>query len=102
VLIQKLTTVIESDPENEVLYYKRGLLYENMKNEQMAAADYKKAVEINADYYDAVYALGKLYFNDGASIANASKDLKTDADFEAAKKKYEAKFKEAEPFWRRL
>ena len=32
VLIAKLTAVIETDPENEVLYFKRGFLYENIND----------------------------------------------------------------------
>ena len=98
VLIGKLTAVIETDPENESLYYKRGLLYESIKDEKKAATDYRKALELKDDYFDANYALGVIYFNEAAQLANAAKELKTDAEFEKAKKNFEAKFKEAEPY----
>jgi len=97
VLIDKLSAVIENDPENEVLYFKRGFLYENVNEKKKAEADYKKALELRDDYFDANYGLGMVYFKDAADMANASVNLKG-ADYDNAKKAYEAKFKESEPY----
>jgi tetratricopeptide (TPR) repeat protein len=97
VLIGKLSAVIETDPENEVLYFKRGFLYENINDRKNAMADYKKALELRDDYFDPNYQLGMLYFTEGAEIANSTSKLKG-VDYDNAKKAYEAKFKEAEPY----
>jgi len=97
VLIDKLTAVIETDPENEVLYFKRGFLYENINDKKKATADYRKALELRDDYFDANYQLGMLIFGEGAEIANSSVKLKG-VEYDNAKKAYEAKFKESEPF----
>lgn len=96
VLITKLSERIEKDSENEVLYYKRGLLYENIKNEEKAVIDYRKAIELKNDYFDPNYSLGLIYFDQAARMANEANSLKSSTEFDAAKKRYELKFKEAQ------
>jgi len=95
--LNNLNTAITNDPKNVVLYFARGTVYENLKQTDKAIVDYKKALEIKPDYYDAAFNLGAFYFNAGADKINDSNKLplnetkkyealKTDAkkDFEAA------------------
>ena len=98
VLVTKLTDAINVNPDNELLYYNRGTLYENRKDYDKAAADYKKAVELKPDYFDAYYNLGAMYFNQGAEMSNAANNIKAQKDYEAAIVKADAKLKEAMPY----
>lgn len=98
VLINKLSESIEANPDNELLYFNRGMMYESKKSFDSAAVDYKKALEINPDHLDANYNLGVMYFNEAASMANAANSLKNNEEFAKAKDKFEQKFKDAEPY----
>ena len=97
-LITKLNESIESAPDNENLYFTRASLYEGKKELDKAIADYKKAIEINPDLMDANYNLGVIYFNQGAEKANAANSLKSNEEFEKAKKVFEEKFRSAAPY----
>jgi len=73
----------------------------NKKNYKSEAIDsYKKAISYNPNYFDAYYNLGAMYFNEGAEMTNKANEIPTNkmAEYDAAKKKYEAKFKEAQPY----
>ena len=52
-----------------------GSIYDQKKEFVKAEADYKKAIELKADYFDALYNLGALFFNNGAEIYNQANDL---------------------------
>ena len=47
---------------------------------------------------DANYNLGVIYFNQGAEKANAANSLKSNEEFEKAKKVFEEKFRSAAPY----
>ncbi|MFN8143181.1 MAG: tetratricopeptide repeat protein [Bacteroidia bacterium] len=96
-LISKLDASIESNPD-ENLYFTRGSIYEGKKDYDKAITDYKKAIELNPDLLYANYNLGAIYFNQGAEKANAANSIKTNDEFEKAKKVFDEKFKSAEPF----
>ena len=97
-LITKLNESIESAPDNENLYFTRASLYEGKKEMDKAITDYKKAIELNPDLMDANYNLGVIYFNQGAEKANAANSLKSNEEFEKAKKVFEEKFRSAAPY----
>lgn len=73
--LSNLDLAITNNPKNEVLYFARGTVYENLKNEEKAVADYKKAIEIKPDYYDAHFNLGAYYYNKGAEKINEANAL---------------------------
>ncbi len=98
VLITKFTDAINLNPDNEMLFYNRGFMYDSKKDYVNAEADYKKAIEMKPDYLDANYNLGILYFNQGADLVVAANAIKNMDEFDKAKKKYEQKFKDAEPY----
>lgn len=91
---------IKTDPNNAVLYYIKGNLSDKLGKKEEAVAAYKKAIELKADYFDAVYNLGAMFFNDGAEMANKANSIPPSkvAEYDAAKKKFEAKFREALPY----
>jgi tetratricopeptide (TPR) repeat protein len=97
-LIIKFSDAINLNPDNEMLFYNRGVMYDQKKDIAKAESDYKKAIELKPDFMDANYALGVLYFNQAADLANTANQIKNNEEFEKAKKKYEQKFKDAAPY----
>ena len=57
------------NPKNADLYYNLGLVFHQQGDLEAAAAEYKKAIEIDPQHFDAYYCLGNIYTEQG--------DLKT-------------------------
>ncbi|NBV04884.1 MAG: tetratricopeptide repeat protein [Cytophagia bacterium] len=97
--IEKLTAAIALDPSNVNLYFARGTAYDNTKKSDLAEADYKKAIEIKADYFDPYYNLGAMYFNAAAELANQADKIpfSKQKEFEVADAKAKAAFEKAQP-----
>lgn len=92
--LEALTAQKKDDPE---LFFIVGNVYDNMANpsdkdgkpmekpknyEELtnkAAENYKKAIEMNADYFDAIYNLGILYYNQSIEYYNRSNSTIADA-----------------------
>ena len=110
--INNLDIAISKDPNNEVLYYNKGTLYDNLatsdkpkptdaeKKEytEKAEAAYKKALEINPSYFDALYNIGAMYFNKAVNINNAASDIKDQKKYDAEVKKADDVFKQSLPY----
>lgn len=97
--LNAINMAIEKDSTNANLYFAKGTLVEKTeKSKDAAIAAYKKAIELKADYFDAYYNLGALYFNDGAHLANEANSIKDNNQYAKAKAVFEAKFKEAKPY----
>jgi Flp pilus assembly protein TadD len=97
--IEKLTAAIALDPGNANLYFARGTAYDNTKKPVQAEADYQKAIEIKADYFDPHYNLGAMYFNIAAELANLADKIpfSKQKEFEAADAKTKEAFEKARP-----
>ncbi len=94
-----LNKAIEKDQSNPSMFYARAALYDNQKNLEAALADYKKCLELDSAYFNALYNIGVLYFNKGVeemNLANAETDYKK---YEAKKEVAEKTFKEALPYF---
>jgi tetratricopeptide (TPR) repeat protein len=97
-------TAVEKDPNNKVFRFAYGVFLSRQDKFAEAIEQFKKAVEIDANYGDAIYNLGVAYLNWGVSMKaesdkqveaerakNKGKDVKTDFS-------YKEKFKEALPY----
>lgn len=95
-----LDVAITNDEKNPVLYFARGTVYESLKNIDKAVLDYKKALEIKPDYYDAAFNLGAFYFNNGADKINESNalSLSESKKYDALKAEAKKDFEAAVPF----
>lgn len=62
-LITKLSAAIDADPANKIYYFARAISYEGLKKYDKAEADYKAAIELDPNYFDAYYNLGVLHYN---------------------------------------
>lgn len=90
--LAKINKAIIGDPGNSNLYAVRGSMYDQQKKTELAVADYKKAVELEPNNFDAQFNLGVYNYNKAAdAYTKASKmDLKT---YQASGKKFEAEGK---------
>lgn len=98
--IASLEKAVQADPTNASLFLAQGNLLDKAGQPEKAAESYKKAIALKSDYFDAYYNLGAMYFNQGAELANKANDIppKEFAKYEQAKKKFDAIFKQAQPF----
>ncbi|PKP33480.1 MAG: hypothetical protein CVT99_00560 [Bacteroidetes bacterium HGW-Bacteroidetes-16] len=86
-LIGSLKEAIEADPTNENLYRVLGQTFEKVGDKENAIVYYKKAIEINPDFGDAIFNLGAIYVNDAAELYTEANNL----PFEEQKKYDELK-----------
>ncbi len=63
--IEVISQVIAREPENPVLYYDRGVFYEQAKRFEEASADYEQALRLDSDLYQARNNLAVLKLNQG-------------------------------------
>tara|TARA_B100000401_G_scaffold274195_1_gene186976 strand:+ start:521 stop:1807 length:1287 start_codon:yes stop_codon:yes gene_type:complete len=84
-----LQKAVESDPNNHILHFNIGVVFDNMsasahkaKNHDDAflfmdksIESYKSAIEIKPDYGDAFFNLGALYYNQSIEVQSLAQDL---------------------------
>ena len=97
-LIVKFTEAIELDPENSMLYFNRGTIYDQEKDTENAEKDYMKAIELNPSSFGANYNLGALYFNLGAETINKANATSNNNTHRKLKKAAESLFAKALPY----
>ena len=82
VLIGKLETAIEKEPDNVTLYSTMGNVYDNLYQKEMEAKNaekanenfgkaleyYSAALDKKPDFFDAIYSIGALYYNKAAAM----------------------------------
>ena len=86
---ENLMLAAEQDPTNEILWFSLGSVYDNLGMQDEAVDAYSNSLGIKADYFDANYNLGALYFNKAVQMVNEANDMWKPrmSDDEAAKQK---------------
>jgi tetratricopeptide (TPR) repeat protein len=110
-----LDQAIKAQPNDHILYFARGNMYDNLANPKdragkdlerpknydelikMAEADYKKTLEIKPNYFEALYNLGALYYNVGVNLGNKANTISDQKKYEAEIKKSNDEFLKAIP-----
>lgn len=113
--INNLNIAINAKPIDYNLYLVRGNIYDNLANPkdaagkdvekpkdyaqkiQLAETDYKKAIELKVDYFDALYNLGVLYNNQGVELNKQADKITDQKKYEAANALATAQFANAMP-----
>jgi len=103
-----LEIAIDRDPDNPNLHYAFAVNYDQMSRDTLFTAEerefayqeaikaYEKAIELKPDYFDAIYNLGAMYFNEGIRLfVEAENKLRKDMDFRA----YEEEEKKIKEVW---
>ena len=75
---ESLTSAIEKDPDNYVLYYEMGYIYDAAEEYDEASKWYEKCLEKNPEYFEALYNLGVNKYNQGAEILKEAQDMDLD------------------------
>lgn len=73
--LAKSEAAIQAEPENPSLYYITAYLYDEVGQGEKAEEFYKKAIEINPEYFDANYNLAVLYFNRGVEVVKEANNM---------------------------
>jgi len=110
----KLEKGIKENPENQTYYFAMGTLYDTMMKdttdkytdkqkaeyETLAIKSYDKAIDIKADYFDALYNIGALYYNKAALIIKKAQNIppKEQKRYNAEIEKSNDYFKKALPY----
>lgn len=117
VLVGKLKTAIEKEPENVSLYSTLGNVYDNLFQKELEAGNdekadeyfnsaldyYNQALAKKPDFLDAIYSVGALYYNKAAAKTKEMNELPISKvkEFEALKKESEELFDQALPFFKK-
>lgn len=75
---QSLTDAIADDPDNYILYYEMGYIYDAAEDYDEASQWYEKCLEKNPEYFEALYNLGVNKYNQGAEILKEAQDMNLD------------------------
>lgn len=93
---------IEKNPENEILYYELGFLYDELNENDKALKAYESAIDLKPDYYEALFNAGAIYYNKGVDIIKELNELpmkEYTKKEEEYNKRWKAEFEKALPYF---
>ncbi len=112
--VSNLELAMSKEPENEIFPFNIGVIYDQMANPgegktapaekefneyvEKAETYYKKALQVNPDYFDALYNLGALYFNKAVKLNEIVNNIKDPNKYKAESAKVDAMFKSSLPY----
>lgn len=112
--ITNLELAMTKEPNNEIFPFNIGVIYDNMANPgdgktapaekefnefvEKAEAAYKKALEINPNYFDALYNIGALYFNRAVKQSEIVNNIKDNNKYKIESAKVDEIFKKSLPY----
>lgn len=99
--MEYLNQAVEANPENATYYYARGVLHDQNQEYDEAIDDYKKAIELDESYFDALFNLGVIYYNRAINQMNIANDETDHQKFQEEKAKADELFKTALPYMER-
>ncbi|MEM8585870.1 MAG: hypothetical protein AAGF87_16455 [Bacteroidota bacterium] len=119
VLLDRLSTAIEREPENEGLYTTLGSVYDKLYQDAFSEGDmetsqeyfeqaksyYEQTLELNSGNATAIYSLGALFYNRGANLSQELDALADDlsregqARYEEVTAAVNAEFEQALPYF---
>ncbi|MEO1053386.1 MAG: tetratricopeptide repeat protein [Bacteroidota bacterium] len=101
-----LEQAIASEPDNPILYFQLAFMYEETDDKEKAKENYVKSLEADPNYFNSLYNLAVLYYNEAAEITNEKNGLGiTSADLKKAEElqgQIMAKLEEALPHWEKV
>ncbi len=92
---------LKLSPENEILYFLKGIVLENMNKKEEAIKSYLKAIALKENYFDALFNLGTIYYNEAARISKYAMalPLSQSEEFDNAQKKLKLELLYALPYF---
>lgn len=89
---QELLKEIKSKPEDPLLRFQLGYLYDEWDKDDKALEAYGKAVELDPDYYDAIFNYAAIYYNKAADVLSELNNMSM-KEFQKNEKAYSEKAK---------
>jgi tetratricopeptide (TPR) repeat protein len=93
-----LDVAIQKDNQNATLYFAQGSVYDKLGDTEKAELGYKKALEIKPDYFDALYNLGALYYNNAVKMNDAANSITDNAKYQKEMARVDEEFKKSVPY----
>jgi tetratricopeptide (TPR) repeat protein len=95
-----LDKAIAKEKDNPSFYLAKGISLDKLGRQDDAVKEYEQAIKVKADYADAYYNIGVIYFNRGVKQFDVANAVPTNeqAKFEAEKKKSDDEFAKAVPY----
>ena len=97
-LIAKLAEAIEISPDNHLLYFNRGTIYDQQGDFSNAESDYLQSLKIKPESFGSNYNLGALYFNKGVELKNKANDSDNDKVYKKLNAQASSKFDASLPY----
>jgi tetratricopeptide (TPR) repeat protein len=95
----RLINVAKSiDPKNAAYAFVEGVLFDKLGRYEEAEAAYKTCIEMNPEYYDAIYNLGVIYFNKAVKIYEKASKTADNAEYEKLQLTGDEMLKQAIPY----
>lgn len=95
-----LEKAIAADPKNTQLYNVLGTVYEQgFKDVAKAEECFRKAIEIDPNYADAIIGLGRIYYNQAVAIQSEANALTDQKKYAALNNQAKDLFKKALPYF---
>lgn len=99
-VIERILAQIALDPKNKLEYFYLGIAYDALKDFKKAEDAYKKAIELDANYFDATLNLGSGILNNGIDMYNKANTLPANKqkEYDLAIKAAQVDFDRAFPY----
>ena len=97
-LVTKLGEAINLDPENSLLYFNRGTIYDQQGQVENAESDYLKSIELDPSSFGSNYNLGALFFNKAVELNNSANSTSDDKKYRSLKKQVDVYFNKGLPY----
>ncbi|WP_102408787.1 tetratricopeptide repeat protein [Parabacteroides bouchesdurhonensis] len=98
--LEYLNTAIQQEPNNPQLYNVMGRVYETgLKDYDQAETYFKKALELDANYVDALSNLGRIYYNQGVNKQGEANMINDNKQYQEELAKAKELFKLALPYF---
>lgn len=95
-----LNAAIAKSPNNEQLYYVLATVYEQgYQDSENAEANFRKALEINPKYGDAVIGLGRIYYNQAVVMQSEANALNDPKEYDKLNTQAKELFNKALPYF---
>lgn len=97
--IDGLKAVVASGDATESTFYTLAYLQWNNENFDDALESADKALELNPNYYDALYVAGSVHFNQAAELLKEANNTNDNDEYAKLKEQAKEKFKVAMPYF---
>lgn len=88
----------EQEPNNPSFHYAEGALYDELEEPEQALEAYKRAMELDPDYFDPAYNAGVMFYNRAVRMLEEANEIMDNVEYEKARDEAFDVLREAVPF----